>query len=45
MLAERVILEKVETQMKNQTYYVETKYDGERSQIHKKGNRYKYFSR
>ncbi|KAK3856177.1 hypothetical protein Pcinc_037476 [Petrolisthes cinctipes] len=45
MLAERAVLEKVETQMGQQTYYAETKYDGERSQIHKKGSDYKYFSR
>ncbi|XP_042871458.1 DNA ligase 4-like [Penaeus japonicus] len=45
MLAERAVLEKVETQMDHKTYYAETKFDGERSQIHKKGNAYKYFSR
>lgn len=45
MLAERAVLEKVEAQMGQQTYYAETKYDGERSQIHKKGSDYKYFSR
>lgn len=45
MLAERAMLEKVEAQMNHKTYYAETKYDGERSQIHKKGNNYKYFSR
>ncbi|RXG69916.1 DNA ligase 4 [Armadillidium vulgare] len=45
MLADRVVLDKVESQMKHKTYFVEVKYDGERSQIHKKGNQYKYFSR
>nr|XP_045601538.1 DNA ligase 4-like [Procambarus clarkii]XP_045601539.1 DNA ligase 4-like [Procambarus clarkii] len=45
MLAERAVLEKVEVQMAHKTFYAETKYDGERSQIHKKGNIYKYFSR
>ncbi|XP_068249304.1 DNA ligase 4 [Palaemon carinicauda] len=45
MLAERALLEKVEIQMNHKTYYAETKYDGERSQIHKKGSVYKYFSR
>ena len=45
MLAERAMLEKVEAQMNHKTYYAETKYDGERSQIHKSGREYKYFSR
>lgn len=45
MLAERALLEKVEAQMNHKAYYAETKYDGERSQIHKKGSVYKYFSR
>ncbi|KAB7499844.1 DNA ligase 4 [Armadillidium nasatum] len=45
MLADRVVLDKVESQMKHKTFFVEVKYDGERSQIHKKGNQYKYFSR
>lgn len=45
MLAERAVLEKVDTQMDHKTYYAETKYDGERSQIHKNKNAYKYFSR
>lgn len=45
MLAERAVLEKVDTQMDHKTYYAETKYDGERSQIHKNKNSYKYFSR
>ncbi|KAK8730552.1 hypothetical protein OTU49_008063, partial [Cherax quadricarinatus] len=45
MLAERAIIEKVEAQMAHKAFYSETKYDGERSQIHKKGNVYKYFSR
>ncbi|KAK7069753.1 DNA ligase (ATP) [Halocaridina rubra] len=45
MLAERAVLDKVENQMNRKTYYAETKFDGERSQIHKRGNVYKYFSR
>ena len=45
MLAERAVLEKVEKQMGHKQFYAETKYDGERSQIHKKENQYKYFSR
>ncbi|XP_076038794.1 DNA ligase 4-like [Oratosquilla oratoria] len=45
MLAERAVLEKVEQQMDHKAFYVETKYDGERSQVHKRGNVYKYFSR
>ncbi|KAG7167779.1 DNA ligase 4-like [Homarus americanus] len=45
MLAQQAVLDKVETQMDHKPFYAETKYDGERSQIHKKGNVYKYFSR
>jgi len=45
MLAERAVIEKVENQMNHKQFYVETKYDGERSQLHKKGNKYMYFSR
>jgi len=45
MLADRAVIEKVESQMSHKQFYVETKYDGERSQIHKKGNKYMYFSR
>ncbi|KAF2364451.1 DNA ligase ATP-dependent [Trinorchestia longiramus] len=45
MLAERAVLEKVEAQMHNKTYVAEEKFDGERSQIHKQGEKYMYFSR
>ena len=45
MLADRAVIEKVESQMNHKQFYVEVKYDGERSQIHKKGNKYMYFSR
>ncbi|KAK8384182.1 hypothetical protein O3P69_009133 [Scylla paramamosain] len=45
MLAQRAVLEKVEAQMNHKSYFAETKFDGERSQIHKKGGDYKYFSR
>lgn len=45
MLAQRAVLEKVEAQMNHKMYFAETKYDGERSQIHKRAGDYKYFSR
>uniref|UniRef100_A0A914UW65 DNA ligase n=1 Tax=Plectus sambesii TaxID=2011161 RepID=A0A914UW65_9BILA len=45
MLANRVPVDKVAEVMKNEPFYVETKYDGERVQLHKEGERYKYFSR
>ena len=31
--------------MDNKPYFIETKYDGERVLLHKKGDKYKYFSR
>uniref|UniRef100_A0A2P2I750 DNA ligase 4 n=1 Tax=Hirondellea gigas TaxID=1518452 RepID=A0A2P2I750_9CRUS len=45
MLAERAVLENIESQMQNKTYVAENKFDGERSQIHKQGDKYMYFSR
>jgi len=44
-LADRGLISKVEKQMGNKEFYIETKYDGERIQIHKDGNKYKFFSR
>jgi len=35
----------VEKAMHHQQFQVEIKYDGERSQLHKDGSVYKYFSR
>lgn len=31
--------------MNNQSFYIETKIDGERMQVHKKGDTFMYFSR
>ncbi|GAB6026089.1 DNA ligase (ATP) [Chamberlinius hualienensis] len=45
MLADRASPEKVENLMHSDTFYIETKHDGERMQLHKKGGEYKYFSR
>lgn len=40
MLADRVPVPKIIAKMQNQPFYVETKLDGERTQIHKEGNKY-----
>lgn len=45
MLGERASPDKIEKLMDNKTYFIETKYDGERVLLHKKGDEYKYFSR
>lgn len=45
MLANRSSPEKVPDIMASQPFYVEVKYDGERFQLHKNGNQYKYYSR
>ena len=46
-LCERVKghISKISEEMNNKKFYIETKYDGERCQLHKKGDKYKYFSR
>ena len=31
--------------MDHQQFYIETKFDGDRMQLHKQGNQYRYFSR
>jgi DNA ligase-4 len=31
--------------MEGKPFYIELKYDGERMQLHKRGDEYKYFSR
>ena len=31
--------------MEHQQFYIETKFDGDRMQLHKQGNQYRYFSR
>ncbi|GFN81474.1 DNA ligase [Plakobranchus ocellatus] len=45
MLGERASPDKIEALMENKTYFIETKYDGERVLLHKKLDEYKYFSR
>ncbi|XP_068735127.1 DNA ligase 4-like [Montipora capricornis] len=45
MLAERGAIEEVEKIMKNQAFYIETKIDGERMQLHKEKDVFMYFSR
>lgn len=45
MLAAVANIRNVEKQMGNSTFYIETKLDGERIQLHKDGDVYKYFSR
>ncbi|KAG8430044.1 hypothetical protein GDO86_018598 [Hymenochirus boettgeri] len=45
MLAAIANITNIEKQMNNQSFYIETKLDGERMQIHKDGDVYKYFSR
>ncbi|NXV00450.1 DNLI4 ligase, partial [Cettia cetti] len=45
MLAAIADVQQIEKQMSNQTFYIETKLDGERMQMHKDGDVYKYFSR
>nr|XP_045002156.1 DNA ligase 4 [Jaculus jaculus]XP_045002157.1 DNA ligase 4 [Jaculus jaculus] len=45
MLAAIADVERVEKDMKHQSFYIETKLDGERMQMHKDGEVYQYFSR
>ncbi|XP_043927269.1 DNA ligase 4 [Protopterus annectens] len=45
MLAAIANIKSIEKQMNNQSFYIETKLDGERMQLHKDGDVYKYFSR
>ncbi|XP_033837878.2 DNA ligase 4 [Periophthalmus magnuspinnatus] len=45
MLAAVANLCNIEKQMSNSPFYIETKLDGERIQLHKDGDVYKYFSR
>ncbi|KAI5618496.1 DNA ligase 4 isoform X1 [Silurus asotus] len=45
MLAAVANIRQVEKQMGNQPFYIETKLDGERIQLHKDGDVYKYYSR
>lgn len=45
MLAAIADIERIEKDMKHQSFYIETKLDGERMQMHKQGGEYQYFSR
>uniref|UniRef100_A0A8C3SL56 DNA ligase n=1 Tax=Chelydra serpentina TaxID=8475 RepID=A0A8C3SL56_CHESE len=45
MLAAIANVQQIEKQMNHQSFYIETKLDGERMQMHKDGDVYKYFSR
>ncbi|XP_068124119.1 DNA ligase 4 [Hyperolius riggenbachi] len=45
MLAAIANIPQIEKQMNHQSFYIETKLDGERMQLHKDGDVYKYFSR
>ncbi|XP_003477632.1 DNA ligase 4 [Cavia porcellus] len=45
MLAAIANIEHIEKDMKQQSFYIETKLDGERMQMHKDGDVYRYFSR
>uniref|UniRef100_A0A8D0GAI5 DNA ligase n=1 Tax=Sphenodon punctatus TaxID=8508 RepID=A0A8D0GAI5_SPHPU len=45
MLAAIANVQQIEKQMNSQSFYIETKLDGERMQMHKDGDVYKYFSR
>ncbi|XP_069127951.1 DNA ligase 4-like [Argopecten irradians] len=45
MLGERASPDEVEKLMDGKTYFIETKFDGERMLLHKRENEYKYFSR
>jgi len=44
-LADRVTIGKIVKEMGEKEFFIETKYDGERCQLHKKGDNFKYFSR
>ena len=44
-LADRVSIGKIVKEMGGKEFFIETKYDGERCQLHKKGDQFKYFSR
>jgi DNA ligase-4 len=45
MLADRAAIAHVPSVMLDRDFYVETKYDGERVQVHKQGDVYAYYSR
>jgi DNA ligase-4 len=39
------IVAKITKLMDHQWFYIETKFDGDRMQLHKNGNKYMFFSR
>ena len=45
MLADRCSMKDVVKAMKDKDFYIETKYDGERMQLHKEGSKFKFYSR
>lgn len=45
MLAERAKPKSVERQLDKQPFFAETKFDGERMQVHKDGSQYRFFTR
>eukprot|EP00118_Oscarella_pearsei_P008725 m.46483 g.46483 ORF g.46483 m.46483 type:complete len:987 (+) comp33697_c0_seq3:313-3273(+) len=45
MLASRASISHVEKLMDHKEFFIETKYDGDRMQLHKEGDKYLYFSR
>eukprot|EP00731_Ephydatia_muelleri_P033438 Em0029g44a len=45
MLGERATMDQVLRLMEHQPFFIQTKYDGDRMQLHKQGNQYRYFSR
>lgn len=45
MLGEKAKQNKIESLLNGRQFYIETKFDGERFQLHKNGSEYKYFSR
>lgn len=45
MLGQRVVIEEVEKFMNNKDFIIETKIDGERMQMHKNGEEFRYYSR
>ena len=44
-LADRKEVSEIPRRLKDRMFYIETKYDGERCQLHKKGELFRYFSR
>jgi DNA ligase-4 len=43
MLGEKAKPNKIEALLKNQSFYIETKYDGERFQLHKSKDKYGFY--